>query len=151
MTQDRTATLEAIRPPENVEQGSTGTVSGTIKNLVSGKTYDLTATFFARDYASPWGVYFSGPDPEENGGQYSLQIHFDVAEPATELYELGSAGFAHAAYVRWPSEAFYTVESGVLDLKNFDSVRHLEGDLKAITFGTWERKYELNLHFSIMG
>jgi hypothetical protein len=151
MAQDRTATLKAKRPPENAEQGSTGTVSGTVKNLVSGKTYDLTATFFARDYATPWGVYFAGPDPEESGGQYSLQIHFDVAEPATGSYELGSAGFAYAVYARWPSEAFYTVESGVLDLKNFVSVRHLEGDLKAITLGRWERKYELNLKFSIMG
>lgn len=128
---------------------ATGTLTGTVMILGSGKTYPVTANGF---YRYDQRVHLSGDDPEGIEDSFQIEISFNTPEPASGTYKVGPSEEINCSYSLWPSEKWFHAIEGQLNLKNFASVRHLEGELifTTVAFGDIPR-YKVDIVFSITG
>jgi hypothetical protein len=132
---------------------STGTLTGTLTELISGKEYPLTAYGFSRSVDNGRWISIWGEDPEWPGQrqEYWIHVKMNVVEPPSGTYQVGDAKWGGVEYWRVSTEMGYGAESGQLVLRNFESVRHLEGELEIVTAQVKDIKYKLNIEFTVVG
>jgi hypothetical protein len=138
--------------PKTSSSRATGTLTGTITNLANGTTYQALANFYRRFSGTYPRIDIVGLDPEGIGEYFEINVNFDTAEPPSGTYTVGSPGWRGCTYSRWPDEEFLHATSGKLQLLNFESTSHLEGELIFDTrVGSEGRQYRVNVKFSIIG
>lgn len=145
-------TLRQNPDPKSSSSKSTGTLTGTITNLASGTTYPALAIGFMRTTGTYPRIAMWGGDPENNGGLFEINVHFDTDEPASGTYTVGGPGWKGCSYSQWPSEEYFFPVSGELRLRNYQSVTRLDGELKFDTaVGSNGRHYRIDVEFSVVG
>lgn len=124
------------------------TLDGTVKNLVSGMTYDLKhAEGF---YRLQHKVMIYAPNPESEGS-IEIEMYFGNYEPPSQHYPIGPDKLP-CSYNIYPQESFYAAESGTLDLENIQNTRTLKGNLKFTTRQfDGVAQYSLSVRFTITG
>ncbi|WP_147296038.1 hypothetical protein [Pseudomonas fluorescens] len=137
--------------PDGNEKNVKGSLKGTIKNLDAEKEFPLEAHYFHRTNRHPI-ITIGGKDPEHaHTSDYFLQIIMDDREPATGTYKVGESGWKGCIYYRDIHEREHSAVSGWLELKNFQSIKRLEGELHVFASYHEIENYEIDVQFSIQG
>lgn len=141
----------------NSKGAVTGSIEGTLKNLMKNKSYPFSATggIWRDEQAGTLRFHGQMPDPERLGKHVAIWVQFKSSEQESNTYPVGDPAILGLGYIQYKNEendgmdVLFKAESGEVVLQREQFQKPVNGQLAFKTATVGDDRYEVDVTYTV--